>query len=138
MRDLANLFRALGDANRLRILNILAHQHMCVCDLQTVLGFSQSLISRHLAYLRHAGLVQDRRGGNWVCYSPTFDGPYGPALESFLREILPRAPSLQADLKKLRQCARLGQLKHCAVPEETEERRTSKVMSADRSLQLTA
>src|SRR3990172_11148564 len=54
MTDFAKLFRALADPNRLRILNILSHQAMCVCDLQAVLGLSQPFISRHLAYLRRA------------------------------------------------------------------------------------
>lgn len=131
MRDLANQFRALSDPNRLRILNILSHQCMCVCDLQTVLGLSQALVSRHLAYLRHAGLVQDRRGGNWICYSPTFGGLYGPAVQSFLRQVLPLTPSLQADLEKLRQCGGLRQLKHCAVAGEIEEGGASQDMNPE-------
>jgi ArsR family transcriptional regulator len=121
MIALVGIFRALADPTRLRIMNILSHQCMCVCDLQTVLGLSQSFISRHLAYLRHAGLVRDRRGGTWVCYSPVFDGPYGQAVQSFLREVLPLTPSLQADLEKLRQQEGLGQLKHCAAPSEADE-----------------
>jgi ArsR family transcriptional regulator len=122
MNELVGVFRALADPTRLRIMNILSHQCMCVCDLQTVLGLSQSFISRHLAYLRHAGLVRDRRGGTWVCYSPAFDAPHGPAVRSFLREVLPLAPSLQADLEKVHQHESLGQLKHCAAPGEAEER----------------
>ena len=125
MTDLVGIFRALADASRLRIMNILSQQCMCVCDLQTVLGLSQSFISRHLAYLRNTGLVRDRRGGTWVCYSPAFDAPYGPAVQSFLRQVLPLTPSLQADLEKLRQHEGLGQLKHCAAPGEVEERLAS-------------
>ena len=134
MRDLANLLRALSDSSRLRIMNILSHQCMCVCDLQMVLGLSQPLASRHLASLRHAGLVRDRRGGTWVCYSPVFDGPYGPAVQSFLREVLPLTPSLQGDLEKLRQHERLGQLKHCAVPGVAEERVASEVRNSGADL----
>jgi len=135
MRDLANLLRALSDPSRLRILNILSHQCLCVCDLQTVLGLSQPLASRHLASLRHAGLVRDRRGGTWVCYSPAFDGPYGPAVQSFLREVLPLTPSLQADLEKLSQCGKLGELKYCAVTSEPEERAASQEIGSSVVLQ---
>jgi DNA-binding transcriptional ArsR family regulator len=135
MRDLANLLRALADPSRLRILNILSHQCMCVCDLQTVLGLPQPLASRHLASLRHAGLVEDRRGGTWVCYSPTFDGPYGPVVQSLLREVLPVTPSLQADLEKMRQCEGLGQLKHCAVPGMTDDSVGSRDMNPSGDLQ---
>jgi ArsR family transcriptional regulator len=135
MIALVGMFRALADPTRLRIMNILSHQCMCVCDLQTVLGLSQSFISRHLAYLRHAGMVRDRRGGTWVCYSPVFDGPYGPAVQSFLREVLPLTPSLQADLEKLRQCGKLGELKYCAVTSEPEERAASQEIGSGVDLQ---
>jgi ArsR family transcriptional regulator len=135
MRDLANVLRALADPSRLRILNILSHQCMCVCDLQTVLGLPQALTSRHLASLRHAGLVQDRRGGTWVCYSPNFDGPYGPAVRSFLRQILPVTPLLQADVEKLRRCESLRYLKHCAVPEEAGDSVASQDTNSSRDLQ---
>jgi len=135
MTELVSIFRALADASRLRIMNILSHQCMCVCDLQTVLGLSQSLISRHLAYLRHTGLVRDRRGGTWVCYSPAFDATYGPAVQSLMRQVLPLTPSLQADLEKLRQREKLGQLKHCAVPGEAEESVASRDINPSGDLQ---
>jgi ArsR family transcriptional regulator len=137
MNGLVTIFRALADASRLRIMNILSHQCLCVCDLQTVLGLSQPLASRHLASLRHAGLVRDRRGGTWVCYSPVFDGPYGPAVQSFLREVLPLTPPLQADLEKLSQCGKLGELKYCAVTSEPEERAASQETSSRMDLQPT-
>lgn len=69
MRISANVFRALGDETRLRILSLLARRELCVCELTTVLGIGQSKASRHLAVLRNAGLVTDRRNGMWVYYS---------------------------------------------------------------------
>jgi ArsR family transcriptional regulator, arsenate/arsenite/antimonite-responsive transcriptional repressor len=136
MADLAGVFKALADASRVRILNILSHRAMCVCDLQTVLGLSQSLISRHLTYLRNAGLVRDRRGGTWVCYAPAFDGIYGPAVESLLREVLPLTPSLQADVEKLRRLEKRGRLKHGATPDEAVERAGSQAASSGAASQL--
>ncbi len=69
MRDLADLFTALSDPSRLGMLALLQrHGEMCVCDIQEVLGVTQSRASRHLQVLRRAGLVQDRRVGSWVHY----------------------------------------------------------------------
>jgi ArsR family transcriptional regulator len=69
MRDLAETFRALGDETRLRILAlILLRQELCVCDVEAVLGITQSKSSRHLRYLRNVGLLEDRRDGVWMHY----------------------------------------------------------------------
>lgn len=68
LRALAGLFRALGDETRLRIVALLAHGELCVCHLQTALDLTQPNISRHLAVLRAAGVVADRRAGSWVHY----------------------------------------------------------------------
>lgn len=66
--SLAELFRALGDPTRVRLVALLSHGELCVCHLQGVLDLSQPLISRHLAVLRAAGVVADRRAGPWVHY----------------------------------------------------------------------
>ena len=66
---LVRLFQALADGTRLRLLNLMAGGEVCVCFLVDVLGESQPKISRHLAYLRRAGLVQARRDGKWMHYS---------------------------------------------------------------------
>ena len=68
LRSLAVFFRALGDETRLRLVALLAHGELCVCHLQEALGLTQPLISRHLAVLRAAGVVADRREGSWVHY----------------------------------------------------------------------
>jgi ArsR family transcriptional regulator, arsenate/arsenite/antimonite-responsive transcriptional repressor len=69
MRALAQVFRALADETRLEMLAlVLSHGELCVCDLEQVLGISQSKSSRHLRYLRNAGLLDDRRAGLWVHY----------------------------------------------------------------------
>ena len=62
------LFKALADRTRLRILGLLLAGEVCVCDLQGSLRSPQSKVSRHLAYLRRAGLVDTRREGLWVHY----------------------------------------------------------------------
>jgi ArsR family transcriptional regulator len=62
------IFRALSDPTRLRLLNLVSGREVCVCYLTEILGLSQPKISRHLAYLRRAGLVETRREGKWMHY----------------------------------------------------------------------
>jgi ArsR family transcriptional regulator len=111
MTQMARLFRALADPNRLRIVNILSERGICVCDLQSVLGLSQPFISRHLAYLRRVGLVKDKRQGPRVCYSLASDSPMIHAVRAFLRDVLPTSETFQADLKLLDSLERSGKLK---------------------------
>ena len=67
--DLARLFAALSDPTRLRLLNLMGGREVCVCYFVEVLKQSQPKISRHLAYLRNAGIVSARREGKWMHYS---------------------------------------------------------------------
>ena len=66
--DFELLFRALADRTRLRLINLVADGEVCVCSLVEVLNTSQPKVSRHLAYLRRAGLVSPRREGKWMHY----------------------------------------------------------------------
>ncbi|MBE0599297.1 MAG: winged helix-turn-helix transcriptional regulator [Desulfuromonadales bacterium] len=68
MKKTAQMFKALADETRLRIIALLAEGELCVCDLMAILDLPQSTVSRHLAYLRHAGWVDDRRQGIWMYY----------------------------------------------------------------------
>ena len=68
VRSFSRLFKALGDETRLRIVALLAHGELCVCHLEEALRVSQPKVSRHLAILRAAGVVEDRRDGSWVYY----------------------------------------------------------------------
>ena len=66
--DLPQFFQALGDSTRLRLLNLMGDQDLCVCYFTEILGAPQPKISRHLAYLRKAGIVSARREGKWMHY----------------------------------------------------------------------
>ncbi len=66
--DLELLFKALADHTRLRLLNLMGEDEVCVCFFVEVLGTNQPKISRHLAYLRKCGLVEARREGKWMHY----------------------------------------------------------------------
>ncbi len=66
--SLEHFFQALGDQTRLRLLNLMGDQEICVCYFVEILDSPQSKISRHLAYLRRAGIVAARREGKWMHY----------------------------------------------------------------------
>ncbi|MGP8258981.1 MAG: ArsR/SmtB family transcription factor [Acidobacteriaceae bacterium] len=66
--NLHRFFQALGDATRLRLLNLMGDQELCVCYFVEILKQAQPKISRHLAYLRRAGIVAARREGKWMHY----------------------------------------------------------------------
>jgi ArsR family transcriptional regulator, arsenate/arsenite/antimonite-responsive transcriptional repressor len=66
--DIARFFQALGDKTRLRLLNLMGDQEICVCYFVEILDQPQPKISRHLAYLRRAGIVAARRDGKWMHY----------------------------------------------------------------------
>ena len=68
LSTMGHVFQALGDATRLRILGLLLTGEVCVCHIHESLRVSQPKTSRHLAYLRRAGLVETRRQGLWVYY----------------------------------------------------------------------
>lgn len=83
---LERLFSALSDSTRLRLLNLMAEGEVCVCFFVEVLDQPQPTISRHLAYLRNAGLVAGRRDGKWIHYGVT--EPADPAARQAFRGIL--------------------------------------------------
>jgi ArsR family transcriptional regulator, arsenate/arsenite/antimonite-responsive transcriptional repressor len=66
--DMERFFQALGDRTRLRLLNLMGDDEICVCFFVEALGATQPKISRHLAYMRKAGLVAARREGKWMHY----------------------------------------------------------------------
>lgn len=114
LRGLEHQFKALGDVTRLRILNLLLHGELCVCDIQHVLSATQPNVSRHLAYLRNAGLVRDRRDGYRMFYRLADDPKDRTTrrLYHFLREICTDEDQFKADRKHLQAVIKAG---HCTV-----------------------
>jgi ArsR family transcriptional regulator len=84
--EMENLFMALADKTRLRLLNLMREDEICVCFFTEVLGESQPKISRHLAYLRNAGIVSARRDGKWMHYQ--IEQPRNPDAARILRDTL--------------------------------------------------
>src|ERR1700720_425379 len=96
------LFRALADRTRLRLLNLVADREICVCYFVDILRMSQPKISRHLAYLRRAGIVATRRQGRWMHYRLL--APRDAVASAILKETvthLRQMPDMESDLAKL-------------------------------------
>ena len=109
MKELEQTFKALADATRLRILNLLLHGELCVCDIQFVLDSSQPNVSRHLTYLRNAGLVQDRREGPRIYYSLIQDtAGIQKEVYPFLLRLFRQLKILKDDLRRLRKAVECG------------------------------
>jgi ArsR family transcriptional regulator, arsenate/arsenite/antimonite-responsive transcriptional repressor len=96
------LFRALADPTRLRLLNLIGDWEICVCYFVEILDMSQPKISRHLAYLRRAGIVTARREGKWMHYRLSFLGDETAAaiLKQTLKHLGVR-PEMQRDVARL-------------------------------------
>lgn len=69
MKNLAQIYKALGDETRLEIVNMLLGKELCVCDIIDAFSLSQPAISHHLKILRQAGILIDTKDGKWVFYS---------------------------------------------------------------------
>jgi len=104
------LFRALADRTRLRLLSLMTLDEICVCFFVTVIGTNQPKISRHLAYLRRAGIVKARRDGKWMHYS--IAEPEDPNAVRILNEVL---TWLRNDPEMERDRARLAKV--CCAPQ---------------------
>jgi ArsR family transcriptional regulator len=109
--DLALLFAALADRTRHRLLNLMNGKEVCVCYFVEILGQSQPKISRHLAYLRRAGVVAARREGKWMHYSIVVPKHAGAArILNETLSVLCEDRTMQADLTRLN--------KACCVPQK--------------------
>jgi len=108
--DLVTLFAALADPTRLRLLNLMDGREVCVCYFVEILKQGQPKISRHLAYLRKAGIVDARRDGKWMHYR--IERPDDARAVSILDATL---QSLKGDKDMQADLARLG--KACCEPQ---------------------
>lgn len=102
MKKLVNILKALSDETRLRILNLLYERELCVCDIMEALKISQTKASRHLSYLKNAGLVDDRKHAQWVYYSLVRNEGI-KFLDSLILDNLRNEELLKDDLKSLTQ-----------------------------------
>jgi len=95
--------KALSDPNRVKMIKLLQHKVMCVCEIQAALGLAQSTASKHLKILEEAGLITFSKEGLWVNYSlaDVTDSPYAANLLGSLRHWLDDDAGLAAIVEKL-------------------------------------
>ncbi len=100
--DLEKFFVALSDRNRLRLINLMRDDEVCVCFFTEILKMPQPKVSRHLAYLRRAGIVEARREGKWMHYRlvPPPDEHASQILQN-VREYLAGNREMQQDRARL-------------------------------------
>jgi ArsR family transcriptional regulator len=104
------LFKALADRTRLRLLNLMSGGEVCVCFFVEILGTNQPKISRHLAYLRRAGVVAARREGKWMNYQIQVPAdPHAAKVLSDIQAWLAEDKEMQRDKQRL--------LKVCCAPQ---------------------
>ncbi|MBW1782996.1 MAG: winged helix-turn-helix transcriptional regulator [Deltaproteobacteria bacterium] len=103
MRSFVKVMKALSDPNRVKIIKMLQHKSMCVCEMQAALGIAQPTVSKHLKLLEDAGLVDFRKDGLWVNYHLTEGGgsPYVASLLGNLRHWLEDDPQVAPLLERL-------------------------------------
>lgn len=87
MKKFTDVMKALSDPNRVKILKMLQHRSMCVCELREALQVSQPTVSKHLKILERAGLVNSKKDGLWVDYflADGSESPYAGSLLGNLR-----------------------------------------------------
>jgi ArsR family transcriptional regulator len=113
MANIENYFKGLADINRLRIINLLFTGELCGCDIQYVLGVTQSNVSRHLTYLKRSGLVADRRAGYRIYYRLVHETKDAQPLLNYLQHALTNKV-FSTDTKKLKHAIKNGA---CSVSE---------------------
>ena len=104
MEQLAQLYKALSEETRIRIMMLLMRGELCVCDIQAVLEEPQSKVSRHLAYLKHSGLLSSTRVGVWMHYliKESADETCKAQL-TFMEKQLSKLSQYRADREKLQE-----------------------------------
>jgi ArsR family transcriptional regulator len=121
-------FMGLADRTRLRILNLLLSGELCGCDIEYVLDVSQSNVSRHLNYLRQAGLVRNRRDGYRVYYRLADGRDQSMSLLfDYLRRAFARDQTFGADSRALAAAVRKGP---CTISEAPSRRTTAGARSS--------
>ena len=103
MKDFINVMKALSDPSRVKIVKMLQHKLMCVCEMREALQLSQSTVSKHLKILVNSGLVDFKKDGLWVNYYLTngSKSPYVSSLMGNLRHWLDEEPEIEVIIDRL-------------------------------------
>ena len=118
MHDFELAMKAVGDPTRTRILKLLEGGGLCVCQVQAVLGLAPSTVSKHLAVLKVAGLVADRRDAKWIEYSLIDESrnPHARPVLHLLRGTHDRDATVIAERRRLREIKAIPMTELCALP----------------------
>ncbi len=103
MRQFIKIMKALSDPNRVKVLKLLQHRVLCVCEIREALGLAQSTVSKHLKILEEAGLITFYKDGLWVNYrlADGSSSPYAARLLESLRQWLEDDPEIKALVARL-------------------------------------
>jgi ArsR family transcriptional regulator, arsenate/arsenite/antimonite-responsive transcriptional repressor len=108
MEQLVQMYKALSEDMRLRIMMLLMQGELCVCDLMAIFEQPQSKVSRHLAYLKHSGLIKGKRVGTWMHYS--IKEPLDTTIDAqlaFMKQQFAQLSIFQEDERKLEDVKKL-------------------------------
>ncbi len=112
--ELEKTLKALGDSNRLRILNLVMQGELCVCEIEEILGLSQTNVSRHLNRLSVAGALKSRKNAQWVFYRINDDFmSEHPLLVEYLALSFEKIDACRLDTDKLKNKKASGTLMQC-------------------------
>ena len=108
MKDFIRVMKALSDPNRVKIVKMLQHRVLCVCEIQALLGLAQPTVSKHLQVLANAGVVASEKEGLWVNYrlGDGSSSPYAATLLGNLKHWLERESEIQKLVRRLPEIAR--------------------------------
>jgi len=108
MKDFIKVAKALSDPNRIKIVKMLQHKRMCVCEIRALLQIAQPSVSKHLKILENAGLVGSVKDGLWVNYylADGSSSPYAASLLGNLRHWLSDDPEIACMIVKLPEICR--------------------------------
>jgi len=103
MKLFVTVCKALSDSNRVKIVKMLQHKVMCVCEITRALGLAQPTVSKHLKILEQAGLVYSERDEKWINYhlSDGRESPYAAALLGNLKHWMEKDPEMQLMINQL-------------------------------------
>ena len=102
MNEVLTTFKALSDATRLRIVKLLEHRDLCVCDIVAALAMVQPKVSFHLGVLKGAGLLKDRKQGRWIHYAIDDSEMFKRLLIFSVMEKIPEA-TMRDDKRRLQE-----------------------------------
>lgn len=102
MKQITNTLKALSDEIRLRIINLLYDQELCVCEIVDALSLPQSTVSRHLTVLKNANIVEDTKQGQWAFYKLQKGKEDGSFIENLINNELKTNPAFRKDVNALK------------------------------------